>query len=102
MSLVHLASTAQINCGAVDPGSTCDTQLPAVQASDIMTILQYVFGVVGALALVIIVIAGLQFITSNGDPQGVARARSAIIYAAIGLVLCISAEVIVTFVVNNV
>ena len=97
LDLTHTA-TATVSC---NQGAVCDTGLPKVNGGQITNILQIVFGVAGALALLIIIIAALRFITSNGDPQGVAQARNAIIYAAIGLVVCIFAEVIVSFVLTN-
>jgi len=83
-------------------GGLC-TNLPKVAAgqSQITAVLQIVFGVAGALSLLFVILAGLSFITSQGDPQAVARARSTIIYALIGLIIAISAEVIVTFVLNS-
>jgi hypothetical protein len=89
-------------------GNTYNTNLSKVNASgvngtnDVQVILQIVFGAIGAIALIIILIAALQFITSSGDAQETARARSTLIYAAVGLILALSAEVIVTFVLTNI
>lgn len=66
------------------------------------TILQLVFGTGGAIAVLIIVIAGLQFVVSQGDPQRTAKARNAIIYAMIGLAICVSAFSIVRYILGNV
>jgi hypothetical protein len=96
--LLEKIATAQVQC----EGGVCDTGLPQVQSSNLTTIFQYLFGFVGALSVLIIVIAGLRFILANGDPQNVARARNTIIYAAVGLAIAVSAEIIVTFVLNNV
>lgn len=52
----------------------------------------------GAAAVIIIVVAGLYFITANGDASKVASARSAVIYAVIGLVVIIAARALVIFV----
>jgi hypothetical protein len=43
----------------------------------------------------------LQLVLSQGDPKSAAQARQTIIYAVIGLVVAISAEVIVTFVIDK-
>lgn len=66
------------------------------------TILQIVFALAGAIALIIIVLSGLRFILSSGDPQKTAQARNTIIYALVGLVICILSFSIVTFVVNKI
>lgn len=78
--------------------------LPQVTAngSEIQSILQIVFGIAGALALLMIIISGFRFITSAGSPQEVAKAKNGILYAVAGLAACILAEAIVTFVVGHV
>jgi len=65
-------------------------------------ILNIVFGVMGAVAVVVLLLASLKYITSRGDPGEVAKAKNAIIYAVIGLVVVAAAFTIVTFVVDKV
>jgi len=60
-----------------------------------------VFGTLGAVALIIIIIAGIKFMTSQGNPEALAKARNTIIYAAVGLAVAIGAFSIVTFVVGR-
>ena len=66
------------------------------------TILQIVFGFASAVAIIMIMIAAIKYVTSRGDPQGVAKAKNTILFAIIGLVIAASAFSIVTFVVKNV
>ena len=61
------------------------------------SVLSVVFGVAGGVALIIIIVAGIKFMTSQGEPQAIAKARNTIIYALIGLVICIAAFSIVNF-----
>ncbi len=84
-------------------GTDCTTGLPAVSASnsELGQILQIVFAVVGALAVLFVVIAGLRFVVAQGDPQDVARARSTIIYALVGLMVALAAEAIVSLVLGK-
>jgi hypothetical protein len=56
----------------------------------------------GAIAVVILVIAGLQMITSQGDSGKVKSARDAIIFTSIGLVVIVFARGIVVFIINRV
>lgn len=81
----------------------CSTGLPQPGAtgSNLQHLLTIVIGTLAAVAVLIIVLAGLSFITAQGDPQKVARAREAIIYALIGLAVAVSAELIVTFVLGK-
>jgi hypothetical protein len=77
--------------------------LPQPQANqgEVSAILSIAFGIIGALALLIITISGLRYITSGGSPERTAKAKNGIIYAIVGLVIAISAEAIVHFVVNR-
>ena len=79
----------------VDP-NTC---LPTVIAGSgqLQEILTIVLGIFGAIAVLIIVIAGLKFVTSGGNPQSVSKARSTILYAIIGLIVIIASQAIVAF-----
>lgn len=70
--------------------------------STITTVLSLVFGVMGAVAFLIIVVAGLRFTLSRGDPGALNKARNTIIYAAVGLVLAMLAFTIVRFTARNI
>lgn len=63
--------------------------------------LQLLFGVIGAIALIIIILSSIQMVLSGGEPEKVSRARQSIIYAAVGLAIVASAEIIVTFVIGK-
>jgi hypothetical protein len=77
--------------------------LPQVNAnqSTLQSVLGIAFGIIGAIALLTITISGLRYITSAGDPQKASDAKSGIIYSLIGLVVAISAEAIVVFVIGR-
>jgi ABC-type sulfate transport system permease subunit len=84
----------------VDPSELKIPQGDLSQNS-VATALELVFGVAGAIALLIMVIAGLRYTLSQGDPQSINKSKNAIIYAAIGLVICATAFVIVRFIVRS-
>jgi hypothetical protein len=69
--------------------------------STIKSVLEIVFSVMGAVSLLILVLAGFSFITSQGDAQKVATARNAIIYASAGLAVSILAVSLVGFVIGH-
>jgi hypothetical protein len=48
-----------------------------------------------------IILGGLKYITSGGDAQKVASAKSALIYAIVGLVIVALAQAIVRFVLGK-
>lgn len=87
----------------VDQPSPDDLNLPSVAANDgtIGNLLQIVFGMAAAIAVLIIVIGALNLTKSNGSPDEIAKAKKTIIYAVVGLVICISAEMILAFVLNK-
>lgn len=63
--------------------------------------LDVVFVILGGIALIVIIVAGIRLMLSRGDPQGVAKARDTIIYAAVGLAVAVSAYTILNFVVGR-
>ncbi len=71
---------------------------PAANPGEITVIIGIILGILGAIAILMITIAGLRYITSGGDPQKAARARNAIFYTLIGLVVIVLAETIVAFI----
>jgi hypothetical protein len=73
----------------------------AANGSILQTVLQDLFGVIGGLALIFLIIGGLRYIFSNGDPQNAASARGTIIYALVGLMVAIVAESIVALVLGK-
>ena len=84
-------------------GTDCTTGLPHGQATaaNLNHLLTVLFGILGAIAVLMILIGAFNFVPSEGDPQKAARARSTMIYALIGLAVAISAEAIITFVLGK-
>lgn len=58
--------------------------------------------VVGVVAVIMIIIAGFRYVVSGGDSGGVSGAKNTILYAIVGLIIVIMAQVIVRFVLTNV
>jgi len=77
--------------------------LPDVAASpDKLTyILNLVLILLGAISVLVMVIAGIDFMLSQGEPDKISRARNSIIYALVGLVVTIFAAAIVNFVIKG-
>lgn len=81
-----------------------DTGLPTTCANSdaVKNILQIVFGVIAVMTVIFIIISAIRYSTSIGNPQATERLRNSIIYAAIGLIVVVSAELIVTFVLGKI
>ncbi len=57
--------------------------------------------IVGAVAVIMIIVGGIRYVTSNGDQAHVKAAKDTIMYAVVGLVVAILAYAIVQFVVSH-
>ena len=56
--------------------------------------LPYIFGIAGFIAVIMIVISGIQFITSSGNPEAAGAARGRLVFALIGFGLILLSFVI--------
>ena len=76
--------------------------LPKSGSGNIQEIVTIAFGIFGAIAVIVVVYAGIQLIISQGNSEKVAQARRAIIYAVSGLVVILFAQIIVLFIYKGV
>lgn len=74
--------------------------LPVTQADLIERIINWVFALTAVVGVLIIVVSGIKFMTSRGDPGETAKARNTILYVAIGLVVMALAYGIVSITLN--
>lgn len=72
--------------------------LPTNPATIAMNIINVLMFATGALAVIFIIVGGIQFATSAGDPKRIEVAKNTITYAVIGLVIAILSFAIVSFV----
>lgn len=79
-------------CKSKDEGATREDAGQRVQA-----IINTILMVLGIVAVLVIIIAGFRYVTSQGDEAGIKTAKNAILYAVIGLVIAMLAYVIVNF-----
>ena len=70
----------------------------AAGQSQLNDIVNIIFGIAGSLAFLFIIIGGLRFVMSEGDPSKASQAKSTIVYALIGLVITLTGYGIVRFV----
>ena len=66
----------------------------------ITNLIQWVVGISGAVAAIFIVVGAFGYITANGDPGKLQKAKTTILYALIGLVIVALAEVLTAFISN--
>lgn len=67
----------------------------------IRTIINTLSIIVGTISVIMIIIGGFRYVISGGDSSATKSAKDTILYAVIGLVVVIFAQVIVRFVITN-
>lgn len=68
----------------------------------VVAIIDAVIGVLGLACVIVLIIGGINYMTSSGDAGKVKKAKDTILYAIIGLVVCVLAFAIVNFVISNI
>ena len=77
--------------------------VPKINADvSIFNILDTVYYLAGAIAILIIVIAGFYYVVSVGSPETVKKAKNTIIGAVVGLIVIMMAFAITQFVIAGV
>lgn len=71
-------------------------------SSSFQGILNAVIGVLALVAVVVMIVGGVSYMTSSGDAGKVKKAKDTILYGLIGLVVCVLAFAIVNFVISQI
>lgn len=67
----------------------------------IKTVINIMSAIGGVVAIIMIIIGGIRYVTSSGDSNSTAAAKNTIIYALVGLVVIAFAQVIVQFILER-
>lgn len=70
--------------------------------TDVTAILNAVIGVLGLACVIVMIIGGVNYMTSSGDAGKVKKAKDTILYGLIGLVICVLAFAIVNFLISSI
>lgn len=68
----------------------------------ILKITNLLLFVLGAIAVIVIVIGGIKYTTSDGDSAKIKSAKDTILYAIVGVVVALLAYAIVNFVISSI
>lgn len=91
--LYYLAAT--IDPGPIPcSGDDCDPTGSGIVSSIII----WAYVLIGIVAVIVLIIAGVQYITSEGEPEKTKRAQATITYTIIGLIIATAAAAIISFV----
>ncbi len=100
------AVSNQIQCGVNSASNVpgCDTPAGAGVSltnliSEIINILSLL---VGAAAVIMVIVGGFRYVASAGNDSATAAAKKTITYALVGLVIAATAQILVHFVLNAV
>lgn len=89
--------------GAARQSSVCDTDRNPIVGNDgiLLEIVNIIALVAGFAAVIVIIIAGFQFVFSNGDSSKISTARNALVFAIVGLIIIALSRVIIGFVLSS-
>lgn len=103
--LAPVTAQGQTSCSAKYSGSTLCNALPSFGGVAVTNIPQFITavfawlaGIVGTLALVMVIYSGAQMIFSRGESAAVTKAKTSLAYSLIGLLVIVMAYVIVSVV----
>jgi len=87
-----------IGVGAGRPCENGESRITRI----IATVINLLSAIGGIIAVILIIIGGVKYMTSGGDSNSAANARNTILYAIVGLIIVVFAQVIVRFVLQQV
>lgn len=90
---------AGVNDELICGSSNSDEELALMNR--IRGVLNTVYLWVGIISVIVVVIGGIQYMTSNGESEKVKRAKATILYSLCGLIVTLSAFAITTLVINS-
>ena len=75
--------------------------LPQANNNDVKILISDFFILLGAVSILMMVIAGIRYIFARGNAESTSKAKNMIQYSVMGLVMAALAESIVTYVLNR-
>lgn len=97
--LTQLAVTGAINVPTVGDGTTTNGE---ELQKGIVNAINVIVGFLGLVCVIVIIIGGVNYMTSTGDAGKVKKAKDTILYGLIGLIICVLAYAIVNFVIAKI
>jgi len=85
-----------------NPSAACDEKAEDSVKLIIQTALQILSIVIGIIAVIMLMLGGVKYITSSGDPSNITSAKNSILFAVVGLVVVALAQFVVRFVLQRV
>ena len=70
--------------------------------NNVQSIVKNIILALGVVCVVVMLVGGINYMTSSGDPSKVEKAKKTILYGLIGLIICVLAFAIVNFVISQI
>ncbi len=103
--MLPAAPTMAVNvfdqCTGNASSKVCAAQSKDKANTMIKTVISLLLTALGIIAVIMIIIGGVRYTTSQGDSSGLKSAKDTIIYAVVGLVVAMLSYAIVNFVVGR-
>lgn len=100
----NVADAGAINLFPACSGGNADKEVCNSSGDDVGNLIQTVVNILlyalGAIAVIMIVVGGIRYTTSNGEAAQIKSAKDTILYSVIGLVVAMLSWAIVNFVVG--
>ncbi len=88
--------------GKLGPASDLGISNNSADSTALSNILNLVYMIAGVVVVIVIIVSGIFYSLSSGDPQKVTKAKNALIYALVGLVVVVSAFLITNLIIERV
>lgn len=98
---IQAAPKDDICRGVSITGGDCDEEEGTGLESVIRNIINLFSVLVGIVAVVMIMVAGFKYVTSNGDSGKIKSAKDTLVYAIVGIVIVAFSQIIVQFVLKS-
>lgn len=85
----------------INPNATSCAGSDGQISKVIRVALQMLSIVAGVIAVIMVIISGLKYVTSQGDSNKISSAKNSLIYAIVGIVVVVFAQVVVQFVIRS-
>ena len=80
----------------------CKTNTVDLTQGIIKQVINILLTVAGIIAVLMVVIGGIRYVTSDGDSNRASQAKNTILYALIGLIVAVSSYAIVNFILDRI
>lgn len=104
-TLAHATAKDNVCDGVALTGGSSDCGAGSGESqvgSIIKTLIQILGIIAGIAAVIMIIVAGLKYITSGGEASNLSSAKNSLVYALIGMVIVALSQVIVHYVLGKV